>query len=65
MSSSVLLAALALATLSPFEAVEAHMGTLFRIKLYAANQTEAQQAFRAAFARIADLDKDAFRLSAG
>jgi thiamine biosynthesis lipoprotein len=42
--------------LKPFEAVEAHMGTLFRIKLYAANQQQAQGAFRAAFDRIAQLD---------
>lgn len=32
------------------------MGTLFRIKLYAASQQEAQNAFRAAFDRIAQLD---------
>nr|MDQ2712283.1 FAD:protein FMN transferase [Acidobacteriota bacterium] len=57
MSSSILLAALALTTLTPFESVEAHMGTLFRIKLYAASQAEAQRAFRAAFSRITDLDK--------
>ena len=39
-----------------FEAVEPHMGTLVRIKLYAAGETEAAGAFRAAFARIAELD---------
>ena len=33
------------------------MGTLFRIKLYAADQAAARQAFREAFGRIADLDK--------
>ena len=32
------------------------MGTLMRIKLYAANQTEAQAAFRCAFSRIAEID---------
>lgn len=32
------------------------MGTLFRIKLYAANREQAQDAFRAAFDRIAQLD---------
>jgi thiamine biosynthesis lipoprotein len=42
--------------LKPFEAVEPHMGTLFRIKLYAATQAQAQHAFRAAFDRIAQLD---------
>ena len=40
----------------PFEAVEPHMGALFRIKLYAHNQAEAESAFHAAFARIAELD---------
>ena len=39
-----------------FEAVEPHMGTLVRIKLYAAGEDEAAGAFRAAFARIAELD---------
>ncbi len=47
---------LATLTLHPYEAVEPHMGTLFRIKLYAANELNAQNAFRAAFARIAELD---------
>lgn len=32
------------------------MGTLFRIKLYAADQQQAQRAFRAAFDRVAALD---------
>jgi thiamine biosynthesis lipoprotein len=40
-----------------FEAVEPHMGTLVRIKLYAADQEQAQTAFRAAFDRIAELDR--------
>jgi thiamine biosynthesis lipoprotein len=39
-----------------FEAVEPHMGTLVRIKLYAAGADQAKAAFRAAFARIAELD---------
>ena len=42
--------------LRSFEAVEPHMGTLFRIKLYAADEAQAQSAFRAAFARITELD---------
>jgi thiamine biosynthesis lipoprotein len=40
-----------------FEAVEPRMGTLFRIKLYAPNQQRARAAFRAAFDRIAELDR--------
>ncbi len=59
MSSSLLAAGIALsaaAGLQPYEAVEPHMGTLFRIKLYAANQAQAQHAFRAAFGRVAQLD---------
>jgi thiamine biosynthesis lipoprotein len=40
----------------PYEAVEPHMGTLFSIKIYAANEAQAKNAFQAAFARIADLD---------
>jgi len=43
-------------TLQPFEAVEPHMGTLFRIKLYAADERQAKAAFRAAFDRVRDLD---------
>ncbi|HEY3938327.1 MAG TPA: FAD:protein FMN transferase [Bryobacteraceae bacterium] len=46
----------ALLALQLFEAVEPHMGTLFRIQLYVADQAQAQQAFQAAFARIAQLD---------
>jgi FAD:protein FMN transferase len=44
------------ADLQLFEAVEPHMGTLFRIKLYAADASQAQSAFRAAFDRVRDLD---------
>jgi FAD:protein FMN transferase len=44
------------AELQSFEAVEAHMGTLFRIKLYAADAQQAQSAFRAAFDRVRELD---------
>jgi FAD:protein FMN transferase len=43
--------------LQAFEAVEPHMGTLFRIKLYAASEQQAAAAFRAAFARIQALDE--------
>ena len=57
MSSSAALALLlSAAVLQPYEAVEPHMGTLFSIKLYAANEQQAKQAFQAAFARIAELD---------
>jgi FAD:protein FMN transferase len=58
-SSSLLIAGVALSALTalqPFEAVEPHMGTLFRIKLYAANQDQAEKAFHAAFARVTELD---------
>jgi thiamine biosynthesis lipoprotein len=48
--------ALSAADLQLFEAVEPHMGTLVRIQLYAADAVQAQQAFRAAFDRIAQLD---------
>jgi thiamine biosynthesis lipoprotein len=48
--------ALAAADLQLFEAVEPHMGTLVRIQLYAADTRQANQAFRAAFDRIAQLD---------
>jgi FAD:protein FMN transferase len=44
------------APLQVFEAVEAHMGTLMRITLYAHDQSEAASAFHAAFARISALD---------
>jgi thiamine biosynthesis lipoprotein len=47
----------ALLALQLFEAVEPHMGTLFRIQLYVADQAQAPQAFQAAFARIAQLDE--------
>lgn len=45
------------AGLEPFEAVEPHMGTLVRIKLYASGPPQAEAAFRAAFDRIAQLDE--------
>jgi thiamine biosynthesis lipoprotein len=52
-----LLAVCAQATeLKLFEAVEPHMGTLVRIKLYAAGEPEAARGFRSAFSRIAELD---------
>lgn len=40
----------------PLEAVEPHMGTLVRIKLFAADEHQARSSFRAAFDRIAQLD---------
>ncbi len=39
-----------------FEAAEPHMGTLFRITLYAADAERAKSAFAAAFARVNQLD---------
>lgn len=42
--------------LNPYEAVEPHMGTLFRIKLYAPDETMARRGFEKAFARIGQLD---------
>ena len=60
MSSSLAAAALlavgAGITLHPYEAVEPHMGTLFRVKLYGADSAQAKRAFRAAFQRISELD---------
>jgi thiamine biosynthesis lipoprotein len=44
------------ADLREFEAVEAHMGTLFRIKLYAADEQQAATGFHTAFDRVRDLD---------
>jgi thiamine biosynthesis lipoprotein len=58
-SSSILLGALlvsAATTLQLYESVEPHMGTLFSIKLYAASEQQAKDAFHAAFARITQLD---------
>jgi len=46
----------AAAPLGRFEAVEPHMGTLFRIELYAPSREQAAAAFQAAFARIHELD---------
>lgn len=56
-SSAALTLLLAASTLHRYEAVEPHMGTLFSIKLYAANEQQAKEAFEAGFARIAQLDK--------
>jgi thiamine biosynthesis lipoprotein len=39
------------------EAVEPHMGTLIKIKLYARDERQAKSAFRAAFDRINQLDE--------
>src|SRR5437588_9501231 len=47
----------AAADLRLFEAVEPHMGTLVRIKLYAAGAEQAKAAFRSGFDRIAELDR--------
>lgn len=46
------------AELRKFEAVEPHMGTLFRIELYARDAEQARAAFRAAFDRVAELDRE-------
>lgn len=56
---ALFLASLASAQLppQPCEAVEPHMGTLFRIKLYTGSEGEAKRAFAAAFARVAALDE--------
>ena len=59
-SRAALLALLACSLASavePFEAVEPHMGTLVRIKLYAVDSQQAKSAFRAAFDRISQLDQ--------
>src|SRR5262245_11855342 len=48
--------ALALEAPARFEFVEPHMGTRFRIILYAADETTAKRASAAAFKRIAELD---------
>jgi thiamine biosynthesis lipoprotein len=59
----VLLAALTLVglgdepALQRFSFTERHMGTLFQITLYAPNAAVAQEAARAAFARVAELDR--------
>ena len=42
--------------LKAYEAVEPHMGTLFRLKIYAPSEEQAKQAFAAAFTRVTDLD---------
>jgi thiamine biosynthesis lipoprotein len=51
------LASLPNSTVQRFEAVEPHMGTLVRITLYAPDDESAREAFRAAFDRIAALDR--------
>ncbi len=43
--------------LERFEAVEPHMGTKFIIVLYAPDRQAANEGFRAAFSRIAELDR--------
>jgi len=41
-----------------YEAMEPHMGTMFQIKLYAADRQSAKTAFQRAFARVAELDNE-------
>jgi thiamine biosynthesis lipoprotein len=60
----LILAVVGLASLTEFtpqlqryEAVEPHMGTLVRITMYAPDEKAARDAFRAAFDRIAALDR--------
>lgn len=43
--------------LTRYQATEVHMGTSFTLALYASDETHANRAFRAAFARIQSLDK--------
>ncbi|MFN7923396.1 MAG: FAD:protein FMN transferase [Bryobacteraceae bacterium] len=45
------------AALSRFEAVEPHMGTLFRVTVYAESPEQARNGFQAAFARARELDE--------
>src|SRR5438876_11977594 len=49
--------AVAPASSSRFEFTEPHMGTTFRVVLYAAGEREARTAAQRAFSRIADLDR--------
>lgn len=44
-------------TMARYEFEQPHMGTLFKITLYAANETAAREASDAAFAKIASLDR--------
>jgi thiamine biosynthesis lipoprotein len=44
-------------SLQRFESVEPHMGTLVRVTVHAAGERDARAAFRAAFDRIAELDR--------
>ena len=54
--SFLLFASIARAELKLYEAVEPHMGTLFKIQLYAQRPEDARVAFSLAFARITQLD---------
>jgi FAD:protein FMN transferase len=56
-SLALLLVFLQISNLQLYEAVEPHMGTMFRIKFYAKDQAQAQEAFDAAFHRISQLDE--------
>ena len=40
-----------------YQAVEPHMGTLVRISVYTSGESQAKAAFRAAFDRIAEVDR--------
>ena len=44
-------------SLQRFEFIEPHMGTSFGITLYAAGKSSAEQAAKAAFARVAELNR--------
>lgn len=54
--SAALLSATPNTPLQRYESVEPHMGTLYRIELYTSSTELAQEAFKAAFARVAQLD---------
>jgi FAD:protein FMN transferase len=56
-SLALLFAVAANRPLQRYEAVEPHMGTLVKISLYTSDEQSAATAFRAAFDRIADLDR--------
>lgn len=56
-ATAILCAALTAAAADRYEASEPHMGTLISITLYAHSPYQAQQAFHAAFARIAELNR--------
>src|SRR5690349_6332388 len=58
LAAGLLFAAVASAgDLQLYQAVEPHMGTLVRISLYTSGESQAKAAFRAAFDRIAEVDR--------